>query len=64
MNERPADIVRRRLEQAGYDVTDGWRLLSESSLSFLLRFTYKSTYSPVNLSLISFPSFYSKTSSL
>ncbi|KAI0301034.1 hypothetical protein B0F90DRAFT_1810245 [Multifurca ochricompacta] len=34
--ERPADIVRRRLEQAGYDVADG-------DLSFLMKFVYKST---------------------
>lgn len=40
--ERPADIVRRRLEQAGYDVADGFELLADDSLSFLLKFVYKS----------------------
>ncbi|KAK7043114.1 cysteinyl-tRNA synthetase [Paramarasmius palmivorus] len=40
-NERPADIVRRRLEQAGYDVSDGLELGGDG-LSFLLKFVYKS----------------------
>ncbi|KAE9393484.1 hypothetical protein BT96DRAFT_978933 [Gymnopus androsaceus JB14] len=40
--ERPADIVRRRLEQAGYDLADGFDLLTGDSLSFLLKFSYKS----------------------
>ena len=40
--ERPADIVRRRLEQAGYDITDGLDTLGEGNLSFLLKFVYKS----------------------
>ncbi|KAJ3841453.1 hypothetical protein EV361DRAFT_192838 [Lentinula raphanica] len=40
--ERPADIVRRRLEQAGYDVSDGFELLGGEGLSFLLKFVYKS----------------------
>ena len=41
--ERPADIVRRRLEQAGYDIADGLDTLGESDLSFLMKFVYKST---------------------
>ncbi|KAI9455362.1 hypothetical protein BJY52DRAFT_1205034 [Lactarius psammicola] len=41
--ERPADIVRRRLEQAGYDVADGLDTLGENDLSFLMKFVYKST---------------------
>ena len=41
--ERPADIVRRRLEQAGYDVADGLDTLGEGDLSFLMKFVYKST---------------------
>ncbi|KAI9437678.1 hypothetical protein H4582DRAFT_2077273 [Lactarius indigo] len=41
--ERPADIVRRRLEQAGYDVADGLDTLGEEDLSFLMKFVYKST---------------------
>ena len=40
--ERPADIVRRRLEQAGYTVADGLNELGAESLSFLLKFVYKS----------------------
>ncbi|TFY77249.1 hypothetical protein EWM64_g6760, partial [Hericium alpestre] len=40
--ERPADIVRRRLEQAGYDVADGLENLGGEDLSFLFKFVYKS----------------------
>jgi hypothetical protein len=40
--ERPADIVRRRLEQCGYDPADGLELLGADDLSFLLKFVYKS----------------------
>ncbi|CDO76067.1 hypothetical protein BN946_scf184696.g19 [Trametes cinnabarina] len=40
--ERPADIVRRRLEQAGYDVADGLDLLGADDIQFLLKFVYKS----------------------
>lgn len=40
--EKPADIVRRRLEQAGYDPVDGLELLGGEGLSFLLKFVYKS----------------------
>ncbi|KAF7376679.1 Adenylate cyclase [Mycena sanguinolenta] len=42
--ERPADIVRRRLEQAGYDETDGLDLLGGAGPSFLLKFVYKSLF--------------------
>ncbi|KAF7357959.1 Adenylate cyclase [Mycena venus] len=42
--ERPADIVRRRLEQAGYDDTDGQDLLGGAGLTFLLKFVYKSLF--------------------
>ncbi|KIY63613.1 hypothetical protein CYLTODRAFT_493767 [Cylindrobasidium torrendii FP15055 ss-10] len=41
-NERPADIVKNRLMQAGYDLTDIASMLGGESLSFLLRFIYKS----------------------
>jgi adenylate cyclase len=41
--ERPADIVRRRLEQAGYDVADGLNIHGEGDLGFLIKFVYKST---------------------
>ncbi|TFK91615.1 adenylate cyclase-like protein [Polyporus arcularius HHB13444] len=40
--EKPADIVRRRLEQAGYDVADGLDLLGADDIQFLLKFVYKS----------------------
>ncbi|EPQ57151.1 adenylate cyclase-like protein [Gloeophyllum trabeum ATCC 11539] len=40
--ERPADIVRRRLEQAGYDAKDGQDLLEKEDIGFLLKFVYKS----------------------
>ncbi|KAJ6594649.1 adenylate cyclase [Mycena capillaripes] len=42
--ERPADIVRRRLEQAGYDESDGQDLLGGAGLAFLLKFVYKSLF--------------------
>jgi len=41
--ERPADIVRRRLEQVGYDMVDGLDTLGEGDLNFLMKFVYKST---------------------
>ncbi|TFK54546.1 adenylate cyclase-like protein [Heliocybe sulcata] len=40
--ERPADIVRRRLDQAGYDAKDGQDLLESEDIGFLLKFVYKS----------------------
>ncbi|TBU25159.1 adenylate cyclase-like protein [Dichomitus squalens] len=40
--ERPADIVRRRLEQAGYDIADGLDMLGADDIQFLLKFVYKS----------------------
>jgi hypothetical protein len=39
--ERPADIVRRRLEQAGYDFADGLDLLGAEDITFLMKFVYK-----------------------
>lgn len=41
--ERPAVIVRRRLDQAGYDPVDGQELLGDN-MSFLLKFVYKSQF--------------------
>ncbi|ESK88746.1 adenylate cyclase [Moniliophthora roreri MCA 2997] len=49
-SERPADIVRRRLEQAGYDVADGLELGGEG-LSFLLKFVYKNRMSGMGQNL-------------
>ncbi|KIJ92315.1 hypothetical protein K443DRAFT_135321 [Laccaria amethystina LaAM-08-1] len=40
--EKPVDIVRRRMEQAGYDPIDGLELFGEEGLSFLLKFVYQS----------------------
>ena len=39
--ERPADIVRRRLEQVGYDFADGLDLLGAEDITFLMKFVYK-----------------------
>ncbi|THU95490.1 hypothetical protein K435DRAFT_666300 [Dendrothele bispora CBS 962.96] len=41
-SERPVEIVRRRLDMAGYDMKDGIQLLGPDGLSFLLKFVYKS----------------------
>jgi len=43
MTERPADIWRRRLEQAGYTAADGPETLGAEDMRFLLMFIYKST---------------------
>jgi adenylate cyclase len=43
MTERPADIVRRRLEQSGYTAADGLDMLGADDMRFLLTFVYKST---------------------
>ncbi|KAJ7676182.1 hypothetical protein B0H17DRAFT_1207452 [Mycena rosella] len=43
-NERPANILRRRLRQAGYDGTDGYDLLGgagTAGVPFLLKFVYR-----------------------
>ncbi|KAI0948889.1 hypothetical protein AcW1_008634 [Taiwanofungus camphoratus] len=40
--ERPASIVRRRLEQAGYDDPDGRAMLAVEDIGFLMKFVYKS----------------------
>lgn len=42
--ERPADLVRRRLEQAGYDVADGLPSLGADEIGFLIKFIYKSNF--------------------
>jgi hypothetical protein len=42
--ERPADIVRRRLKQAGYDEADRQDLVGDAGLSFLLNFVYRSVF--------------------
>jgi adenylate cyclase len=40
-NEKPAAIVKLRMEQAGYTVDDGNHLMKPDNLSILLRFVYK-----------------------
>lgn len=41
--ERPAEIVKRRLHQAGYDASDGLEEIAGlMGISFVLRFVYKS----------------------
>jgi hypothetical protein len=40
--EKPAAIVRRRLEQAGYEAADGLEKMGGDDLTFLLKFVYKS----------------------
>jgi adenylate cyclase len=42
LTERPADIVRRRLEQAGYQIADGLDMLGTEDMRFLMTFVYKS----------------------
>ncbi|KAJ6576070.1 adenylate cyclase [Mycena vulgaris] len=46
-NERPANILRRRLRQAGYDETDGYDLFGSAGMAgipFLLKFVYRSQF--------------------
>lgn len=40
--EKPADITRRRLEQAGYTPADHLETLAQEDMSFLFKFIYKS----------------------
>ncbi|KZT43551.1 PP2C-domain-containing protein [Sistotremastrum suecicum HHB10207 ss-3] len=40
--EKPALIVKRRLEQAGYEMADGIESLGAEEIGFLLRFVFKS----------------------
>lgn len=55
MTEKPANIVRRRLEQAGYDDADDLRLLAVEDIQYLMKFVYKSNVlgPAVSCSLIS-----------
>ncbi|KAF5328610.1 hypothetical protein D9619_011577 [Psilocybe cf. subviscida] len=41
-DERPAKIVKLRMQQAGYDEEDGMQLLGPESLGMLVKFQYKS----------------------
>ncbi|PFH53677.1 hypothetical protein AMATHDRAFT_45153 [Amanita thiersii Skay4041] len=40
--ERPAEIVKKRLEEAGYDIEDYNVIVGPEGLGFLLKFVYKS----------------------
>jgi len=40
--ECPAQLVKMKMEQAGYDAEDSQQLLGPESLSILLKFYYKS----------------------
>ncbi|EKM54878.1 uncharacterized protein PHACADRAFT_259045 [Phanerochaete carnosa HHB-10118-sp] len=42
MTEKPANIVRRRLEQAGWDPVDDFRALAGEDIQYLMKFVYKS----------------------
>lgn len=43
MTEKPANIVRRRLEQAGWDYSgDDFRALAGEDIQYLMKFVYKS----------------------
>ena len=42
MTEKPASIVRRRLEQVGYDEADDLRSLAGEDIQYLMKFVYKS----------------------
>ncbi|KAG6835940.1 hypothetical protein H0H93_013157 [Arthromyces matolae] len=42
MTEKPAALIKRRLEHHGYDANDGLILLKGDRLSFLIRFIYRS----------------------
>ncbi|KIY53425.1 hypothetical protein FISHEDRAFT_63353 [Fistulina hepatica ATCC 64428] len=41
-NERPADIIRRRLIQAGYDESDSLNYYGGEDMTFIYKFVYKS----------------------
>ena len=42
MSEKPANIVRRRLEQVGYEPADNLRSLAVEDIQYLMKFVYKS----------------------
>jgi adenylate cyclase len=41
-HERPAEIVRRRLEQAGYEPDDIAQIIANENFNFLVKFIFKS----------------------
>ncbi len=42
MTEKPANIVRKRLQEAGYEEADGLPSLGMDDIQFLMKFVYKS----------------------
>lgn len=42
MTEKPANIVRRRLMEAGYEDADDLPLLGMEDIQYLMKFVYKS----------------------
>ena len=42
MTEKPATIVRKRLEQAGWEPIDDFRALALEDMQYLMKFVYKS----------------------
>lgn len=52
--EKPAEIVRRRLEQAGYDLADGIDQMAKEDLTYLFKFVYKSQALGHSVRLLSF----------
>jgi hypothetical protein len=40
--EKPAAILQRRLQQAGYDLSDELDTTGQDELTFLIKFVYKS----------------------
>ncbi|KAH7916612.1 hypothetical protein BJ138DRAFT_1052542 [Hygrophoropsis aurantiaca] len=55
--ERPAAIVRRRLEQAGYDQADSLDFLGAEDMTFLMKFVYKSQLLGPTVDDLSFDAF-------
>lgn len=42
MHEKPANIVRKRLMEAGYEEADGLHEIGKEDIQYLMKFVYKS----------------------
>ena len=42
MHEKPANIVRKRLMEAGYEEADGLHVIGMEDIQYLMKFVYKS----------------------
>ena len=42
MTEKPANIVRKRLMEAGYEEADGLHVIGMEDIQYLMKFVYKS----------------------